>query len=381
MKPKNFFIVTLFFLFAFVNINYTAKAQEENDSEIYFFSLLLEKSILNGDSVTISKMFDKEKFMDRIISNDSLKLLYSVDSSTFYSFYESINFPQRIVDQTFNIGSYNLLRSYEINGETHILFRFFNEGEINYHDYLLDFSNNEYKIIDLYVYFTGEYFSQTIYNIIAEAIYEQSGLESNNLINKNNILSIKVLQNLVQTQKFELADKQLKSIPESLQTTKQLMLYKVLISQNISENDFSNTIAEYKKLFHDDPSVFLLSMEGYLFQKRYKDALQSIDSLDYKIGGDDFLDYFRANIYFLTDDFENAEKNLSSLIVNFPDFFQPYQNLFILYVRHNKYSQAVSILENIQMKFNLEKANLIIEIANDFPEFSESPEFEDWKSF
>jgi tetratricopeptide (TPR) repeat protein len=122
-------------------------------------------------------------------------------------------------------------------------------------------------------------------------------------------------------------------------------------------------------------------MEGYLFQKRYKDALQSIDSLDYKIGGDDFLDYFRANIYFLTDDFENAEKNLSSLIVNFPDFFQPYQNLFILYVRHNKYSQAVSILENIQMKFNLEKANLIIEIANDFPEFSESPEFEDWKSF
>lgn len=356
------------------------KAQVQTDT-LYNIGVLIENSILQGDTVTFENFFHKESFIQRFFDYDSLNNFLLLDSSSYFSINNNLDLPKTILSQIQKTGYYNFIKYYKEGDYAHILFRYYNEGSINYHLYLLTKIEDEYKIIDLFVFFTGEYFSKTLFNVFQDLFENYGNINNLSFQAENDIAEIRILQTHIRNENYQYALNQYYRLSEVFRNSKQMMLYRILITQNLSEDEYSRTLFEFQELFPNDPSLYLLSIDGYILQKRYPDALESIDSLDSQLGGDDFLDYYRGNIYYLKRDFEKAEIKYSSLVNNYPNFYDAYESLLFLYIEQEKNAQAVSVLENITTKFSLPKEQLIMQIKNDFQKFSKSREFKQWEKF
>lgn len=367
----------------FISLNFFSaklKAQVQTDT-LFNIGVLIENSISQGDTGTFENLFNKESFIQRFFYYDSLNNFLLLDSSSYFAINNNLDLPKTILTQIQNTGYYNFIKYYIEGDYAHILFRYYNDGSINYHLYLLTKIEDEYKIIDLFVFFTGEYYSKTLFNLFQNLFDNYGNINNLSFQSENDITEIRILQTHIRNENYQYALNQYNRLSEEFRNSKQMMLYRILITQNLSEDEYSKTLFEFQELFPNDPSLYLLSIDGYILQKRYEDALESIDSLDSQLGGDDFLDYYRGNIYYLKRDFEKAEIKYSSLVNNYPNFYDAYESLLFLYIEQEKNAQAVSVLENITTKFSLPKEQLIMQIKNDFQKFSKSREFKQWEKF
>ncbi len=381
MISKHFLKLYLSIILLLNLIPYNLLAQNTNLDSLKVIGDSLEISILNKDTTYIVELFDTELFSYRFHENDSTLATATKDSTFFDMLNEEFNIMRSITKQIFDTGYYNLINYYTIDNQYYLVYRLYNDGSINYHEYLLVKENNKFRIVDIFVFFTGEYFSKTLYNIFHETLEGYMGAGEMTTEQQSDIFGLKLMQIHIKNGDYQYGLNQYYRLSEKKRVTKQLMLYRILITQNLTNEEYSLALHDYKKLFPDDPSLYLLSIDGFIIQERYSEALLSIDTLNTIIGGDDFLDFYRANIYYMNGDLQNAELKYASLINNYPDFYMGYENLLYLYVEQEKNGQAVSVLENITRKFDYPKNQLIIEIETDLKKFSKSREFKQWKKY
>ena len=132
----------------------------------------LETSINSNNPAVFSTIIYMPELMKRISSKSEI----SKDPAVMAGFQQGFNLNQlgaQIINSIAN-GSYSLVRTYQKNNETHVLFRMFGDGGLNYHDFLLYKIKDTVKAADIYIYLTGEELSATLAALLNDIISKSS---------------------------------------------------------------------------------------------------------------------------------------------------------------------------------------------------------------
>jgi tetratricopeptide (TPR) repeat protein len=180
--------------------------------------------------------------------------------------------------------------------------------------------------------------------------------------------------------KFKEAHKVYKSISSTSKVTKAFQLINIMTTFNLSEDLYYKAIKDYEKRFPNDPSLYLVSLDGLIFKKEFDKAIKSIDKLDELLGGDPFLNYIKGNIYYYEKEYESALGKYAIVNLEYPDFIDAYDSALGIYLETNNNEKVIEILELYVTKFEMDKEELKFNLSEFAPAFIKTKEFKNWFS-
>jgi hypothetical protein len=111
----------------------------------------------------------------------------------------------------------------------------------------------------------------------------------------------------------------LDGLPQEVKDVRAIRVVRVFVAREISEQRYSQEMAEVMKHYPNDPSLALIAVDEATLRKDYKGALKEVDILDQAVGGDAFQDAVRSTIYYLMNDFQNAKGRAAAAVKAEPD--------------------------------------------------------------
>lgn len=350
--------------------------------EVANLGFSLQNKSDRDDIPAMNELYDVKAFADIFLLKSTKKEVHEFNAGFFNGFSRGFNFGEMLVEQKSEGGSYQFIRAYEDEKNNfHLLFRLYGEG-LNYHDYLVKEINGELKIIDMYIYMSGEYLSDTY------KTYYKSILNKSNVLTKylteitvyQDALKLTEVKELNAAGNFKKAYKVYNSISSSSKVTKAFQLVNIMVAFNLSEDIYYKAIKDYEKRFPYDPSLYLVSLDGLIFKKEFDKAIKSIDKLNELLGGDPFLNYIKGNIYYFEKDYESALGKYAIINLEYPDFIEAYDSALGIYLETNNNEKVIEILELYVTRFEMDKEELKFNLSEFAPKFIKTKEFKNWYS-
>jgi hypothetical protein len=284
-------------------------------------------------------------------------------------------------------GTFDHLRTRTIEGERRALFRLVlpDEGGINYLEFpLARRPSGAVLAPDVYVFLSGEFFSQTIRRLILPvAAHENRGLlERLQGEESEFVKSLGKLQQMAEqlrSQNAKGAMDTYRSLPASVRNEKPTLLVRLQAAQQLGEEEYAAAIEDIRRLYPKDASVDFVSIDAYLLKREFDQALGCVDRLDKAVDTDPYLNVLRANIHIAADDLAAARK-AAETAAGAP---QPHRDAHVTLIRvalaENRHDAARGHLETLLDKFGLDLGELTG--APEFAEFVKSPEHAKWLKF
>jgi hypothetical protein len=261
----------------------------------------------------------------------------------------------------------------------------FGEKGINYLDFVLrkDVDGN-IKIVDWYDYSKGQYYTDSVRQAIVLLLPEETTLFEKLLgtrgLNQKEVDQFVKLGELMNQQKFaewlELYDE----LPDKLQESRILLLTRILVSVAAGdEATYRIALKDLHEKMGDDPTLGLILIDYYYYEKDYASAQKVLDNLSEHIGGDAAIDALRANVYLISEDYSKSVKYAEKAIKADEDYEDAYWTLLSASVPDKKYDTAVNALDMLATKFGYEFYPEDIEEAEDYKAFVKSKAYKKWK--
>jgi hypothetical protein len=282
-----------------------------------------------------------------------------------------------IINEMGNEGSFKFIRAYTKEDGAWMIFRVITSNGINYHDYKVDIIDGNYKITDGYFYLSGERLSETlqlIYERNAATYLQHFYADREWMMALNDLDKIKLE---FSKSHFKKAYKLWQKIPDAYRKTKAFQYTGINIAAFLDQEVYMQVYQEYMANYPPGPAKYLIPLDGLVLHGNYELALQCLDSLDDILLADPLLDYFRAKIYYLTDNFEKSELYLAHVINSIPDFEMAYISLLNIYLNQKKFEQATGLLDQITLTFNTYKKDLY-PFLTDYPDYLNSSAYKNW---
>ncbi|TMM31061.1 hypothetical protein FDT66_03575 [Polaribacter aestuariivivens] len=351
-------------------------------TDVEQIGLEIEHSLANYDIIETNKFYDVKAFTNRFLIKTSKKNVLDFNTGFYASFSSQFNFGELIVKELSNGSSYDFIRAYQDeNKDFHLLFRLFGDG-LNYHDHLVKIINGQPKIVDSYIYLTGENLSETFGQLYKSVLYSSDFFSKYVKTSDVEILkdmnTLKEIKQLNASGQFVRANEAYQSISNKSKRTKIFKLIHLMTVSNLSEDVYQEVILDYENSFPNDPSLFLVSVDGYLLKEQYEKSLESVNKLDEALNGDPFLDYLRGNIYYFQKEYAKALEKFQIINKEYPDFIDVYDGLLSVYIATNENEKAVSILNTLENKFQIKKEDLKLSLEEGFINFTKTKEFKNW---
>lgn len=347
-----------------------------------YIGYAIDSTIYNGEKEYINNLFDIDGFINSFLIKSKDKEIIEFNDGFSKGFRKGFDYGNIMVREIGKEGSYDFFKSYvDENQQYHLVFRLFSEAGLNYHDYKLKETRNSIKIVDVYVYVTGENFSKTIGTIYKKSIASKKknffGVSTNTFL--DDIFKLAEIRKLKSQGKLEEAYKIYKKIGAESKKNKVFKLIGITLASALDNDDLLRKFTkDYEKSFPKDPSLYLISIDGAYVNNKLNKALELINKLDKFIGGDDFLNYFRVNTYYLKGDIPKAIEYSELLMSDFPDYMDGFDTALTLYIETEKFDKAIQILDIFVDRFELTKDSLIESMKENFPNFSKNKKFLDW---
>jgi hydrogenase maturation factor len=147
----------------------------------------------------------------------------------------------------------------------------------------------------------GELLSRTARRIALGVLGQQPGFLDRLLGHEVDIVrygkEIQSLGELTQKREYQKVLATVRKLPERLQNQKFVLVHKLAAASQVDEAEYARTIAQWEKLFPRDPSLPLVSIDGYVLRKEYDMAIKVLETLNSSIGGDPYLLVLAAGQY------------------------------------------------------------------------------------
>ena len=370
------YTASLFFILCMM-ISFAQNSQESssnfavndtiNDAKVIAFANNLQNSLYKLDSSFFLNNFDSASFANKVVINDSLSLK-NKDIQIFNKAFENgflkkfDIFPSKIIETIENEASYDVVNYYydDFEQKYHLLFRAYSENDgLNYHDYQLNYFNEEFSIGDIYIYTTGEYLSDTIkqlYMINLPKTYVE-GMDYNKN-RMNSILFFYEYKDLMAQEKYKEAYNLLSNIEGDIKDQKVIYIMKIQVASAINEVYYMEAIDELLKKFPDDPSTQLMAVDYYVMLKDYNATMAALDMLQ-SATSDNFVTFMRGNLAWEFNDYEGAEKAYKAIIQEFPQFEDVRLNLLYMYDEAKMHEACIRMLDDFIAKEYYSKQDLI----------------------
>lgn len=316
------------------------------------FANRLENSILKSDPGFINRAFDLDKIIHSVIVNAEESTVDLVDFNAGFArgFAQNFDYGSHLIEQVKGGDSYSFLRRYKKDGNHHLLFRMFSDDGLNYHDYELAFDDTDVRIVDVYFYITGEKYTETLERLYLTSLYHKYYQKGYSGIDKEYIGSLMLLKHikaLLAQNKIKEAYQLYEEIPMYIRSEKIVQIVFIQISKHLSNELYVSAIEEFQNSFPDDPSLFLIALDGFFIQEKYDAALSAIDFLDHSVGGDPMLNLYRGNLYYSIEEYVQSSTYFTQLTKDFPGFELGYLGLLNNQVDTKAYFEAISTLEKL----------------------------------
>lgn len=373
----------ILFVVAFIVFIPTGRSQSISEEELEKFARQLEDSVNSGNTEFFVGTFDFKALIERIIlpPEDSLMIAFN---DGFKKGIKS-GFQDNIGPQLFNtvtgFGLFSYVKSYYKKGKAHLIFRLFSSHGINYHDYEIVRNKDSIKIVDFFVYVTGENLSETLRYMYLSALKAQRDikkLKSTNEFVPADVDLVQRAKELIQAQEYFQAKNTLEKGSNGLKkSTAYAVLYAQVLAY-VDEKEYTNYLKEFRKSQGDNPCTYLWGIDYYLLKKKYAYFMDCVNQLDEKVGGDPLLDAYRGAGYMDMGAFDMANDAFNRVIAAYPNHEIGYTYLLTSHLTSGDYEAAVATLDDFMDQFNYSAENMELYVSDDLL-FTESEAFKEWK--
>lgn len=344
------------------------------------FGKQIEQTLANNHPGYLNSLFDLDTFVSRVMSADTQYASSEFEEGFRQGLLAGFDFGTELTGEINQGAWYTFLNHYIRDSTHHLLFRYYSNNGLNYHDYELIQKEDHLLIADVYIYFAGENFSNIIRRMYMSYLFEnvqQSGTLTKESMYLNQLAKIQLIRNLLSEGNPKKAWRVFNTIPDSFQNEKPFQITKLLISSKLSPSEYLRALNGYLTLFPNDPGINLISIDVYIMNAKYSQALECLDSLERQVGHDPLLNLHRGNLNFAMGDTIRSIQCFESLLKALPAFGQAYMKLLDIYISSYKYPLAIGLLDKITERFQLTKEDLKQTLAA-YPKFIDSAEFKQW---
>ncbi len=354
--------------FSYCSENSTSpKPQPLDKNEALAFADKIETAVYKKNPRVFDSMFSIETFAQKLGDLKGVKISKK-NAKHLGDGIARGNLGKQIIAQTVKGGGYDFIHYYEKDKKHHVIFRLYGEGGINYHDMELVKMNDEVKVADMYIYMTGENFSQTIYTLM-NTMADFSDKEGNSETDRQ-LKNLVKLRSLAHQQQYEAAKREYDKFPQEFKDQKLFrVLYLTILSQ-LDMEDYRQELNRFEKDFANDASASLTLLDSYFLNGDYNKALEAIDKLDRAVDGDPLLNYYRALAYSQMKETDKTIACLEKLQQEMPGFGDGQLELIAHYIESNQRDKARLLMSSYKgnKEFDQDKLENIRYLYPDFAE-------------
>lgn len=361
-------------------VGYTSYSQITDDKEILKIAANIEESITNNYLNYTNDLFDYQGFNKLFLAKSDDIIIQSFNRGFEEETKQSLKPGDIIQNEIGENGLYSFLAVKKSGEDTILIFQLLNNDGLNYHELYLSKSSGEYKITDIYNYSRYELLSESIGRIYYRSLFEifPDKDKSRKLLNYKMIEKYeKKLTSLLIHEKFSQAFKKYCKIPEKYKNDKQLLLLAIKAASYTGETETEILLNRYFNVFNSDKRIYLLPIDGLFSIGVYQKPLVYLNELDKEVGGDPFLNFYRAKIQDEAGNTDLAEAYYTKLNNSLPDLQTGYFSLLELYIQNKNYIAAIGMLDKIESSFGYYKKDLET-MLQDYSSFRNSNEFAQW---
>ncbi|MFN3167260.1 MAG: tetratricopeptide repeat protein [Phycisphaeraceae bacterium] len=267
---------------------------------------------LNGfaDGEFRGGLIDQKRFV-----HESLKP-FGLDASQLERFYKpelGAKFFEGLVQARTEEGSLALLRFRTNDKQRTALFRVTDVTGINYFEFVLhEQADGEVAAVDVEVYMAGERLTQTMRRLWIPAVAQLDPQVKKHMGERNRVLMdhLSHVQAMARARKagdFQATLRIYERLPESVQEELVCMIV-AIESYAMTEQwgRYEDVLERYSQLHGAASNQELLVLDLHFLKEQYDKALAAVDGLDKRVGGDPYLDLYRANITHMQDEYRKA---------------------------------------------------------------------------
>lgn len=358
-------ILSMVFFIAACGGKGKVKEQPVAEAEAQTFAKELEKNILKGNGQFMDDAMQWEVFYNRMKTAPGPET--EVSRSDFKSVVNNMRLGVKTAENIGTNGTFDLLRSYKENGRQHILFRLYSEEGINYYDFELTKVNNKTGIADIFIYLSGENISETVKELISQAASVTKGKPSE--ADQRRMKKLTEARQLLRQERYKEVIDIVDNLPSEWKKVRVFMMTKLMAASRYDADAFEQSLAEYRAAFPNADKVDLMLLDGYIIQKKYDQALQSINNLDKQLGTDPLLDLQRGSLYYQAGKSDSAIIVLERLTKNMPGFEDGYSQLIQIYALSGNEDKAIALFKQAKEE-NLIKSKTVQLLEENYPEIT-----------
>lgn len=358
-------LLILFFLTVTIQ-RINAQNYHVTEAEALNMAHAIEKSVKNKDAAALSDIFDLTALTDRIKAK-SLEIAKAPTAffDGFKSTFTMNTFGTQMISNLQD-GSYELLRTYETDNKRHLLFRAFGKSGLNYHDYTLIKKNNTVKASDVYVYITAEEMSTTLADLIDVSLAGSNNTD----VMSDELKTLLKLKTLKQKNDLDGIINLYESLDNDYKKNRGFQVIYISACQKKDQEKYKEALESYAALYPNATNSYFLLLDLYFLNKQYDKAHSSVNKLDSLVGGDPFLDFYRANIYLAMEDNANAKLYYDKVFQVYPTLAYVIKNVIILHMNDGEKDIAKEALKTYKSTEGYNE-KYIDEIYAEYPELKE----------
>jgi len=143
------------------------------------------------------------------------------------------------------------------------------------------------------------------------------------------------------------------------------------------ESEYARILATLARKYSNEPSTAFMLIDHYFNEKDLPHMLESIDTVEKRVGMDGVTRLLRGSAYFVAEDFNQALKHIDEAIKLEPDRLAAFDSRATTLVRLGRFDDAVAQFRGMEQQFSLRFTRENFGTA-EFAKFTASRQFEAW---
>ena len=282
-------------------------------------------------------------------------------------------------------GTVRFLRVRNVTEGKRVLLRIlFEDGGVNYIEWVPTMSSGQLKIVDGYVYLSGELFSTTVRRITVPMLagLQPSLVQRLNGAEREAMAYLKTIEQIsaaTQGGRFAEVISLYQQLPESLKKEKAFMLQWLTASQSAGEAQYLQALEAFRTQFPNDVALDFILLDYQALNEDFQGAADGLRRLESSMGGDSHLHSLLAMQLIQLGQLADARKTAEEAMQMDSDLTTPIQILVQISCKEQQYDEALMLMKRMLDAYELE----FLEMQNDpdFAGFVASPQFTEWQEY
>jgi|CXWL01.1.fsa_nt_gi tetratricopeptide (TPR) repeat protein len=278
-------------------------------------------------------------------------------------------------------GRFTLMRVREVGGQTKVLYRLLMPGGgVSYFELLMSAVP---KVVDVYIFTSGELLSETIRRLYLQTAAEASQglldkLKGKEQLLLKNVPTLTAMQKALAAKEHAKVLELYKSLPESLKKEKIFLSARMQAALEVDDEEYVKAIDDFRAAFANDPASDLMAIDGFFLRKKYDLAIGAIDRLEKTVGGDAYLKFMRGSMLAAWGKAAESKATMMEAIKTEPSLVEPYWALVEASLNVKKFDETAKWLTAIEKETTTRIDDLSkVEV---YAGFVKSPHYKKWRA-